>query len=162
MEGRASLMTPSGHSILKQCKDSWPIYPKQGIRVTVLDGSIQLLLRAKYVMPANLQIYSDNVVNDQNSQSYLHMVAWKSRCSKSFLCLIHQLSFGYTQYKSSLISSGCCGSYSISVLPSSVDTFTRIKKIQFYYLHFITDEQSTINLISIHFRTEVKAFPSIL
>lgn len=90
----------------------------------------------------------DRVVKNKSIQSYLHMVAWKRRCSKGFLCLVHQLSSGCTQYKSSLITSGCCRSYSKSLLPPSMDTFTRIKKIQFYYLHYIVEKQRIIKLIS--------------
>lgn len=65
---------------------------------------------------------------------YLHMIAWEGRSSKCFLCLIHHFPFWYAQNKSGLIRSSCSRSYSITTLPSLMDTFTGIKEIQFYYL----------------------------
>lgn len=59
------------------------------------------------------------------------MCAWKLRCTQSFLGFISGPAPRNAQYKSRLIpcSSSCCNP--ITIIPSPVDSLTRIEKIKF-------------------------------
>ena len=68
-------------------------------------------------------------------KTYLNMCAWKLRCTQSFLGFISWPAPRNAKYKSRLIpcSSRCCNP--ITIIPSSVDSLTRIEKIKFNNLH---------------------------
>ena len=62
------------------------------------------------------------------------MVARKGGGPKGFLGLAHQLSFRYAQDKRSLVVGSHRGGYPVIALPSPMDAFAWIQKVQLYNL----------------------------
>lgn len=67
-------------------------------------------------------------------QIYLYMGARESRCTQSLLSFVKQFAFWYTQYEGCLITSSSHRSNSVTILPSSMNSFTWIQKVKLHNL----------------------------
>jgi len=66
--------------------------------------------------------------------NYLNMGTRKSRCTKRLLSFIKQFPLWYAQYEGCLVTCSSHGSNPITILPSTVDSFTWIQKVNLHNL----------------------------
>ena len=123
-----AVSTQFGHSTLRKCIGSSPIFP-------VFFSNVRLPERKK-----TEENWFDKWMNPMDCKYiYLYMVAGEGRCPKSFLRLIHWFPLRYAQDKSSLVRGSSSWCYSVTSLPSMMDPFTRIQKVQLHNLCLTTD-----------------------
>ncbi|MFS8004794.1 hypothetical protein Hanom_Chr13g01229921 [Helianthus anomalus] len=68
---------------------------------------------------------------------YLHMGTREGGCSQGFLCLVHYFTPRDTQNERCLVRCGSHRCYPVPILPSTMYSFTWVKKIKFYNLLLI-------------------------
>lgn len=114
-----NLMKPFAHNRQKLCIDFLPTSPA---RSWIYLETPKIKIKKSHIESQKLQILC---------VFHLYMCARKCWSSKSFLCFISGLPPWHAKNKSSLIPSCCCSCYTISIIPPSMDSFTRIQEVQF-------------------------------